>query len=29
MKYNAIFMYDTYTYDMHNCNITYIIEFLI
>ena len=21
MKYNIVFMYDTYTYDMHNCDI--------
>ena len=32
MKYNAIFMYDTYaynTYDMYNYDIKYNVEFLI
>ena len=27
MKYNTIFMYDTYTYDMHNYDIKYAVEF--
>ena len=27
MKYNTIFMYDTYTYDMYNYDIKYAVEF--
>ena len=27
MKYNAIFMYDTYMDDMHNYDIKYNVEF--
>ena len=27
MKYNTIFMYDTYTYDMYNYDIKYNVEF--
>ena len=27
MKYNTIFMYDTYTYDMYNYDIKYDVEF--
>ena len=27
MKYNTIFMYDTYTYDMYNNDIKYDVEF--
>ena len=26
MKYNTIFMYDTYTYDMYNYDIKYNVE---
>ena len=29
MKYNTIFMYDTYTYHMYNYDIKYNIEFFI
>ena len=29
MKYNAMFMYVTYTYDMYNYNIKYNVEFFI
>ena len=29
MKYNTIFMYDTYTYDMCNCDIKYHVEIFI
>ena len=29
MKYNTIFMYDTYTYDMCNYDIKYNVEFFI
>ena len=29
MKYNTIFMYDTYTYHMYNYDIQYNAEFLI
>ena len=29
MKYNTVFMYDTYTYDMHNYDIKCNIEFFI
>ena len=27
MKYNTIFMYDTYTYDMYNYDIKHNVEF--
>ena len=29
MKYNTIFMYDTYTYHMYNHDIKYNVEFFI
>ena len=29
MKYNTIFMYETYTYDMCNYDIKYNVEFFI
>ena len=29
MKYNTVFMYDTYTYDMYYCDIKYNVEFFI
>ena len=29
MKYNIIFMYDTYTYDTYNYDIKYNVEFFI
>ena len=29
MKYNIIFMYDTYTHDIYKCNIKYNVEFFI
>ena len=29
MKYNTVFMYDTYTYHMYNYNIKYNVEFFI
>ena len=29
MKYGATFIYDTYTYDMYNCDIKYNVEFFI
>ena len=27
MKYNTVFMYDTYTYDMYNYDIKYNVEY--
>ena len=29
MKYNTIFMYDTYTYHMYNYDLKYNVEFFI
>ena len=29
MKFNTIFMYDTYTYDMNNFDIKYNVEFVM
>ena len=29
MKFNTIFMYDTYTYDMNNYDIKYNVEFVM
>ena len=29
MKYNATFMYDTYTYEMNNYDIKYNIEYFV
>ena len=29
MKYNTIFMYDTYTYDKYNYDIKYNVEFFV
>ena len=29
MKYNTIFMYDTYTYDMYNYDIKYNVDCFI
>ena len=29
MKYNTIFMYDTYTYDMYNYDMKYNVAFFI
>ena len=29
MKFNPIFMYYTYTYDMNNYDIQYIVEFVM
>ena len=29
MKYNAIFMYDPYSYDMHDYDIKYNVGFFI
>ena len=29
MKYDAFFMYGTYTYDMYNYDIKYKVEFFI
>ena len=29
MKYSKIFIYDTYTYHMHNYDIKYNVEFFI
>ena len=29
MKFNTIFMYDTYTYDMYNYDIKYNVELFV